>query len=403
MTIIYEPQPAAAERLVALLAGLPGDLRTAAAPAELAALLDADPAEALVVAGPGTPPADALAFAADQRLARPWTGVVLLSPEADADLLRAALRSGVREVADPRDPVALHEACARALQLSLRLVPASVPAAGVGVGVVDGGDDGRIVTVLGTKGGCGKTALATNLAVTLARTARRGVLLVDLDVQAGDVAAALRLAPERGLGDAVGLAGGLDEAGLASLLTPVWPGLRALTAPGRPAEGDRVDGELVGEVLALARRTFDHVVVDTPAHFCDPLLAALDATDRCLVVTAPDVLTLNNTRVALETLDLLGHPAEQRIVVLNRANSPVGLTIRDVERVLGAPVGPHVPSSADVPASLNRGVPIAVDKPGHPVSRAIADLAASALGVAQPPAPSRVSRWRGWARRSAHE
>ncbi|MGI5169999.1 AAA family ATPase [Spirillospora sp. CA-253888] len=398
MTIIYEPQPAAAERLVALLAGLPGDLRTVPAAAELAALLAADPAEALVVVGPGTPPADALAFAAAQRLARPWTGVVLLSLAPDADLLSAALRSGVREVVDPRDPAALHEACARALQLSRRLAPAAAALPGAGAGEGDGGAEGRVVTVLGTKGGCGKTALATNLAVTLARTARRGVLLVDLDVQAGDVAVALRLAPERGLGDAVAMAGRLDDTGLASLLTPVWPGLRALTAPGRPAEGERVDGRLVGEVLALARRTFDHVVVDTPAHFCDPLLAALDATDHCLVVTAPDVLTLKNTRVALETLDLLGHPAEQRVVVLNRAGSPVGLTIRDVERVLGAPVGPHVPSSADVPASLNRGVPLAVDKPGHAVSRAIADLAAGVLGVAPPPAPRR----RGRARRPAH-
>ncbi|MFC4058825.1 CpaE family protein [Planomonospora corallina] len=406
MTVLYEPWPAEAAHLAALLATLGPAVRAAGSAAELAACLAADPGETLVVFGPGAPAAEATAFAAEQRLRGPAAGVVLLRADAGADLLREALRAGVREVADPRDPQAVRRACERSLELSRQLAAApwtgapgaqDAPHPGSGPAA---GRPGRIVTVLATKGGCGKTAVAVNLAVTLAAGGRRRVLLVDLDVEFGDVAIALQLTPERGLADAVAMADRLDETGLRSLLTPYRPGLDTLLAPLRPTDGEQIGGPLVGEVLRLARGMFDYVVVDTPPHFSDPALAALDLTDHLLVLSEPDVLTLKNTRIALETLDLLGQPAERRIVTLNRSGSPVGLTSADVERVLGIPPHAHVPSSADVPLSLNRGVPLAADDPAHPVSRALADLAARHLHAAPAQQDRRGHGRRGLLRRA---
>ncbi|GII05870.1 AAA family ATPase [Planobispora takensis] len=403
MTVLYEPRPATAAELAALLGQAGHAVRTAADPAGLAALLAADPGEPLVVFGPGAAPADAVAFAAEQRLRRPATGVVLLSAEAGAGLLREAMRAGIREVADPGDPRAVLEACGRSLEVSRGLaLPQEIPGM-YGEQPPYGGQrprsPGRIVTVLATKGGCGKTTVATNLAVALAAGGQRRVLLVDLDVEFGDVAIALQLTPERGLADAITMADRLDETGLRSLLTPYRPGLDTLLAPVRPTDGEQIGGPLVGEVLRLARDMFDYVVVDTPPHFSDPALAALDVTDHFVVLAAPDVLTLKNTRIALETLDLLGHPADRRIVTLNRSGSPVGLTPQDVERVLRVPPHAHIPSSADVPLSLNRGVPLAAADPAHPVSRAIADIAVRHLS-APPGPPSRERGRRGLLRRA---
>ncbi|GIH97387.1 CpaE family protein [Planobispora siamensis] len=402
MTVLYEPWPAAAAELAALLGQAGHAVRTAADPAGLAALLAADPGEPLVVFGPGAAPADAVAFAAEQRLRRPATGVVLLSAEAGADLLREAMRAGIREVADPGDPRAVLEACGRSLEVSRQLAaPQEMPGV-YGEQPSHGGQPprlpGRIVTVVATKGGCGKTTIATNLAVALAAGGQRRVLLVDLDVEFGDVAIALQLTPERGLADAITMADRLDETGLRSLLTPYRPGLDTLLAPVRPTDGEQIGGPLVAEVLRLAREMFDYVVVDTPPHFSDPALAALDVTDHFVVLAAPDVLTLKNTRIALETLDLLGHPADRRIVTLNRSGSPVGLTPQDVERVLRVPPHAHIPSSADVPLSLNRGVPLAAADPAHPVSRAIADIAVRHL-AAPPGLPARERGRRGLLRR----
>ncbi|MBG0833276.1 AAA family ATPase [Planomonospora sp. ID67723] len=383
MTVLYEPWPVTAAELAALLGQAGHAVRTAADPVGLAAILAENPGEPLVVFGPGAAPAEAAAFAAEQRLRGPATGVVLLRADAGADLLREALRAGIREVADPHDPVAVLEACGRSLELSQRLAyggaPPDLSPGPYGGREAPGGQPGRIVTVLATKGGCGKTTVATNLAVALAAGGRHRVLLVDLDVEFGDVAIALQLTPERGLADAVAMADRLDETGLRSLLTPYRPGLDTLLAPVRPTDGEQVGGPLVGEVLRLARDMFDYVVVDTPPHFSDPALAALDVTDHFLVLAAPDVLTLKNTRIALETLELLGHPAERRIVTLNRSGSPVGLTPQDVERVLRVPPHAHIPSSADVPLSLNRGVPLTADDPAHPVSRAISEIASRYL------------------------
>lgn len=395
MTVLCEPLAPAAEHLAALLGE---GTRVVASKEELAALLAGDPYELLVVFGPGLPPEEAIAFAAEYRLIRPATGVVLLRVEAEAGLLREALRAGVREVADPRDSAGVLDACGRSLQVSRHLAQQAQQIVGTPAGAARPETDGRpvegqVVTVLGAKGGAGKTTIATNLAVALA-AAQRSVLLIDLDLQFGDVAIALQLNPSRNIADAVSMADRLDETGLRSLLTPAGPGLETLLAPTRPTDAENVGAPLVAEVLRLAKQMFDHVVVDSPAQFTDPLLAALDVTDRCLIVAAPDVLTLKNSRISLETLDLLGLPQERRVVVLNRAGSPVGLTLKDAERVLRMPVGVQVPSSADVPSSLNRGVPIAAHDPGHAVSKAIGELLPGALGVTMPQRERRPGRRR---------
>src|SRR5204862_7933822 len=121
---------------------------------------------------------------------------------------------------------------------------------------VDGASDdadetprGRLVTIFSAKGGCGKTTIATNLAVALADRGRREVCLVDLDLAFGDVAIALQLFPAHTIADAVPLADNLDGAAVSALLTPHSPGLTTLVAPVEPGTADIVTGAAVGEVL----------------------------------------------------------------------------------------------------------------------------------------------------------
>src|SRR6202035_2454008 len=90
---------------------------------------------------------------------------------------------------------------------------------------VDPARDGQVVTVFAAKGGCGKTTLATNLGVALARDTGYRVCVVDLDLAFGDVAISVQLDPARTIVDALPMAGHLDTAGAASLLTRYSPGL----------------------------------------------------------------------------------------------------------------------------------------------------------------------------------
>jgi Flp pilus assembly CpaE family ATPase len=328
----------------------------------------------LAVLGPGVELDHALAVAAQYRVSRPTMGVVLLRDRLDVGLLGEAIRAGVREVVAANDSAGLLAACARSLEISRQMAPLSVRGAGDAVEF-----DARIITVFAAKGGTGKTTLATNIAVALAAGGVRRVGLIDLDLAFGDVAIMLQLVPERSIADAVGLGDKLDETSLRSILTPYGPGVDTLLAPPGPAEAERVTQGLVADVLRIAKGMFDFLVVDTPPQFTDHVLTALDASAVHVLATMPDIPSLKNLRITLDTFDLLDLPKASRMVVLNRSDAKVGLTAADIERVIRVPITAHVPSSRDVSVSINRGLPILVDNPHHPVSKAIRDFAIGRL------------------------
>lgn len=348
-----------------------GEVRVADSLHGVAQLLDSDPAELLVVIGPETPITDALAFAASLRMSRSAAGVVLLRYRADVEMLTQALQAGVREVVPAGNQEALAAACRRSREVTRQLLAAAGPAPQAAQPAADG----RIVTVFAAKGGCGKTTLATNLGVVLARDTGQRVCVVDLDLAFGDVAISVQLDPARTIVDALPMAGHLDATGAASLVTSYRPNLGMLLAPVTPGDAEKIPPSLVQELLAVLRTMFDYVVVDTPAQLSEHVLVAMDASNQHVLLTTPDVPALKNLRVTLDMLDLLSYPRGVRSVVLNRSGSKVGLGVDDVERAVRCPVAAHVPSSLAVPVSINQGTPIALANPGHPVSQAIARFA----------------------------
>lgn len=321
------------------------------------------PEETLVVIGPDVPTEAALSFVEAQRLSRPALGVVLLRRRVDVQLLASALRTGVREVVAPDDLPALTAACQRSLELSHRTMGWQP--------LITEAPEGRVITVFAAKGGCGKTTMATNIAAALAGGGRRSVCLVDLDLSFGDVGIALQLFPERSIKDAVAMQGNLDEAGMRSLLTPHSPGLDTLLAPMEPGDADKLPTPVVSEVLSVLRRMYEFVVVDTPPDFKDWVLAALDVSDAHVLLATLDVPAIKNLRLTLDMLDLLGYPTTIRQIVLNRSDSKVGLDITDVEKTLKVAITAQIPSSRAVSASINKGVPLVLEQPNHPISQAI--------------------------------
>jgi pilus assembly protein CpaE len=353
---------------------------------EAARLLADDPAETLVVIGPGTNIDDALSFAAYVRMERPSVGVVLVRYQIDVRLLSQALQCGVREVVSAGDDRALAAACERSLQVSSRLTAAPAAVGGAPA------SQGEIITVFAPKGGVGKTTLATNLGVVLSGEGRQ-VCVVDLDLASGDIAISVQLDPVRTLVDAVPMAGHLDTTGAASLLTRYRSGLQMLLAPVAPGDAEKITPAIVSELLTVLRTMFDYIVVDTPAYLSEHVLAAMDVSVHHVLIATPDVPALKNLRVTADMLDLLSYSREARSIVLNRSDSNVGLSPEDVERVLRTRIAAHIPSSRAVPLSINNGTPITLANKEHPVSRAITRFAQQALlGVSATSSPSRVSR-----------
>jgi pilus assembly protein CpaE len=362
------------------LATWPGE--TTASPVDdlVAALraLDDDLTEDLVVVGPDAATDDALRFTAHLRIDRPTVGVILVRRHVDVELLTEALRAGVREVVTAGDDAALLAACDRSRALSghSRAIDEPAPT-----------HHGKVVTVFAAKGGCGKTTFAINLAAALAAGGDQRVCVLDLDLAFGDVAINVQLEPVRTISDALPMAGHLDMTGAASLLTPYRPGLDMLLAPVAPGDAEKIPAALVGELLAVLRGMFDFIVVDTPAQFSEHVLTAMDVSDHHVLLTTPDTPALKNMRIALDMLDLLSYSRDIRSVVLNRSDSKVGLSSSDVERVVRSPISAQVPSSRNVPISINKGTPIVIATPTHPVSQAISRFARERL-LSQP-APAR--------------
>jgi pilus assembly protein CpaE len=167
----------------------------------------------------------------------------------------------------------------------------------------------------------------------------------------------------------------IDEHGVRSVITTHSSGLDTVLAPVEPGEADRIDVAVVGQLLRVLRGMYDVVVVDTPPAFTEHVLTAFDQSDAYVLLTTLDVPALKNLRLTLDTLDLLGYPRSAWHVVLNRADSKVGLTLDEVEKSLRVPIVAQIPSSSAVSASINRGVPLVLDDREHPVSKAVTALA----------------------------
>ena len=390
--IIVEPVEAASAWIAHALAGLDQRLLRTASADEAMAAVATEGAEVLAaIAGSGLADDEALGFAGRLQQAAPEVPVVLLRRQDSGELLRTALRLGVRDVLPASsDASAVRTSTARAIELANSL---RGRLAGGGGAMPDaaGGLPGEIITVFSAKGGCGKTFLATNLAVALA-AAGTEVALVDLDLHFGDVAIVLQLFPTRTIQDAA-RERGLDAAGLREYLTPHPAGVWTLAAPSEPPVADTVSASAVVSILKLLRSGFAHVVVDTPAAFSDQVLAAFDESDRIALLATLDVPSIKNLKLSMQAMERLRYPRERIRVVVNRADSRVGLRLPDVEKVLGAAVDVTIPSSRSVPISVNKGNPVLLEEPRGNVAEAIRALAAQfAPVVAGAPAQARSRR-----------
>jgi pilus assembly protein CpaE len=167
---------------------------------------------------------------------------------------------------------------------------------------------------------------------------------------------------------------GLDEQALGAFLTKHESGLRVLTAPTHPQYAEEISAESVAHILQLLKRMYRWVVIDGPPAFTDQVLAAVDQTDVVVVITSMDVPSIKNLKLSVETLRQLGLPRDRMRLVLNRADSKVGLTIREVEKSLGTEIDATLPSSREVPYAINQGLPVVLSRPKAPVSQALADL-----------------------------
>jgi pilus assembly protein CpaE len=328
----------------------------------------------VVVLGPSFGESPELAAVEQLLAARRDVGAIMVTSHLTTDLLQRALRSGVKDVLEaPVEATQLAEAVAR-VAAGLVMVAPTAPA-GPAIAEADG-ELGRVITVFSTKGGAGKSVVATNLAVVLAKRSDRPVVLVDADLQFGDIAVMLKLSPQHTVVDAVGALDKLDLPLLQSLLIEHQPsGVRVLAAPLEPAFADQIGAPEMVRIVEMLRKFCAFVIIDTPAYFNDVVLGLIEVSDDVLLVAGMDIPNIKNVKIGLQTLRLLNTPMEKLRLVLNRANSKVKLDVSEVERTLGIQAQALIPSDVVVPQAVNKGEPVVLSAPRSGVTQSMYQLA----------------------------
>jgi len=329
----------------------------------------------VMVIGPSLASIEGLTHVARIMKERRNTTAVLTVDELSTQIMQMAIRAGVSDVIQlPADEDQLSEAVERA---SDQLTPSThIPGGDPGDKGDGGGDRGRVTTIFSTKGGTGKSVVACNLAVVLARTSEKPVVLLDADLQFGDVAVMLKLTPRHTIVDAVGNIDRLDVALLKSLLVRhERSGVLVLPAPLEPGFADQVSGADMTKIIDMLATFAGHVVIDTPSHFNEVNLAVLENSDDIILVAGMDIPAIKNVKIGLQVLRLLDMPVSRVKLLLNRANAKVKLDIGEVEKTLQLKADILLPSDILIPQSVNKGNPAVLEAPKSTCAKAIEQLA----------------------------
>jgi pilus assembly protein CpaE len=369
--------------------------------------------EALTIAGKVQPDVvlmdinmpDMDGIAATEKLAAhvPTASVVMMSVQGEADYLRRSMLAGAREFLVK--PFSSDELTASIRQVytrereKLSRMAASPAAAGLGGssanGTDDGTHDGQVIAIFSPKGGVGRTTLAVNLAVAAATDLGKSVVLVDGSFQFGDVGVLLNLNPKnKSIADLVPELEAGEPESLDTFVINHSTGIRVLLAPPSPEMAELITPSGVRRVLEALRRTHDLVIVDCTSWFNDTTLAILDAADTVLTMLSLEITSIKNMRLFLEVAEQLGYEQNKIKLVLNRADSSLGIRVSDVESSIGRKVDHTIVSDGrSVVYALNRGVPFFLSNREAQVSQDVLRLAQSVAGERiAPPREDKVAQ-----------
>lgn len=353
--------------------GIAGEVQTFATaaipshPDELLSLATQEQPEVLIL-GPDVSVEEALRLTTVFDIQHPEISVILVA-DPEPEVLMHAMRAGVRDVVHPTADAAqlrvlLERACQSFASRHRTLEPKAP----------ESQPRGLVIGVFSPKGGVGKTTIATNIAVGLGKIAPMRVVIVDLDLQFGDVASALFLEPEHTVIDAVSPSASQDSLVLKAFLTVHPAGIYALCGPKSPADADSISAEQISHLLDQLAGEFDYVVIDTAPGLPETGLAALERCTDVVWVTGMDVPSVRGLRSGLDVLRQLELLPETRHVVLNMADSKTGLSLDDVESTLGIPVDVSIPRSKGIAYATNRGIPLLQDPRRDSAAKSLSHL-----------------------------
>jgi pilus assembly protein CpaE len=320
----------------------------------------------------------------------PTAAVVMMSVQGEADYLRRSMLAGAREFlvkpfSSDELTASIRQVHSREREKMSRMT--AMPAVSHGAnGSTPGGDDagpeGRVIAIFSPKGGVGRTTVAVNLAVAAATELGKKVVLMDGSFQFGDVGVLLNLNPKnKSIADLVPELEAGEPESLDTFVINHSAGIKVLLAPPSPEMAELITPAGVKRVLESLRAQNDLVIVDCTSWFNDTTLAILDSADVVLTMLSLEITSIKNMRLFLELAEQLGYDQDKVKLVLNRADSSLGIRVTDVESSIGRKVDHTIVSDGrSVVYALNRGVPFFLSNREAQVSQDILRLAQAVAG-----------------------
>ncbi|MBF0542995.1 MAG: response regulator [Candidatus Riflebacteria bacterium] len=308
---------------------------------------------------------------------RPDIQVVIMSIQGEQEYLRRAMKAGAKDfLTKPFSGTELVESIQNAFNNWIKDRPEYLQQA----------SKAQVFTFFATKGGVGKTTLATNLAVCLASKGKK-TLLIDGSFQFGDVAITLNLTPKKNFYHIVEKEEELSISTIEKNITKHSSGLELLLAPHEPALADAIKPNHIKTVLECLSTNYQFIIIDTPPKISEIELAFLDKTDCVLLLATLEISSLKNTKICLKTFNDISFDTTKIKIVLNKDISNVGISPKDLEEGLQIPMFAVVPMDSETAQkALNTGEPFFIKFPNSTLAKAMEAIASKIL-PGEPPKP----------------
>jgi pilus assembly protein CpaE len=211
------------------------------------------------------------------------------------------------------------------------------------------------IMVFSTKGGAGKSFVATSLAINLLRQSSKEVALFDMHYDTGDASLILNIYPKQTIFDLTMIKESLTLEFLNGFLPTHPSGIKVLPAPTDPSQSELVDLGTTIKMFDMLNKIFDYLVIDSPSRFSEEVLAVLKRLDWLCMVSSMDVTSIKNLKVSLKLLRQLKFPEHKIITIMNRSNTKVGIDLNEIEAIILRKIDVFIPSSIMVPIAMNKG------------------------------------------------
>lgn len=233
-------------------------------------------------------------------------------------------------------------------------------------------DEGKVISIISTKGGVGKTTITTNLGASLTHVYNHRVVLIDLDLQFGDVSVFLNIIPKKSIVELINEVNEINEENVNDYLVQHSSGIYVLPGPLQPEKADLVLEEHVKAIINSLKQCFDFIIIDTPPVFNDPVLMSLELSDEIFVISTLDLPTIKNVKVGLDIMESLKIDTSKIKIILNKSSMEIGITWQEVQKALNYPVACYLPDNPElVGICVNKGDPFVLSEPQETITKIV--------------------------------